>query len=378
MTDVTWLWFGNQPQANMTPTTPATAAEAEHLVGYGATGPNQIEAVTVSGTTRSITVNGTSTRAFATTYNNNPYGPSPMTFLRPTDGSRVNSQITGLFSATYRVTLGDGSQVERTGALIQMASGDIFLRPTAQNVAEWEDITALRSVRILSVTPRDANTYAATVSFSPKIMDVEIVCYAGGTMIRTIDGDRPVETLAPGDLIWTRDNGYQPLRWCGSSQLDQVDLAAAPRLRPVRIAAGALGPGIPHSPLTVSPQHRILVRSAIAQRMFGTRELLAPAKQLLALEGVEVDDRCQAVTYHHLLFDRHEILIANGAEAESLYPGAQALHALNGKALREIQALLPALLQPEAAPPSARPFGTGAKLRRLVIRHAAKGQPLVA
>nr|WP_318272804.1 Hint domain-containing protein [Paracoccus saliphilus] len=378
MTDVTWLWFGNQLQANMDPTTPASTAEAEHLVGYGATGPNQIAAVTVSGTTRTITVNGTSTQAFATTYNNNPYGPSPMSFVRPTDDMNVGSQITGLFSANYRVTMGDGTQVERTGALIQMSSGDIFLRPTAQNVAEWEDITTLRSVKILSVTPGDANTYAATVSFSPQIMDVEIVCFAAGTLIRTISGDRPVETLSAGDLIWTRDNGYQPLRWCGSSHLDGVDLAAAPRLRPVRIEAGALGAGIPRSTLTVSPQHRILVRSVIAQRMFGTRELLAPAKQLLALEGVEVDDRCQSVTYHHLLFNRHEILIANGTEAESLYPGVQALHALDKTALQEIQALFPALMKTKAAPPSARPFGKGAKLRRLVIRHAASGQPLVA
>ena len=37
--------------------------------------------------------------------------------------------------------------------------------------------------------------------------------------------------------------------------------------------------------LTVSPQHRVLVRSRTAQKVFGTDEVLVAAKQLLLLQN---------------------------------------------------------------------------------------------
>jgi hypothetical protein len=47
-----------------------------------------------------------------------------------------------------------------------------------------------------------------------------------------------------------------------------------------------LGPGVPARPLHVSPQHRILLRNRVAQRMFGAAEVLVAAKALLDLPGV--------------------------------------------------------------------------------------------
>ncbi len=92
--------------------------------------------------------------------------------------------------------------------------------------------------------------------------------------------------------------------------------------------AGALGPGHPARPLVVSPQHRILVRSAIAQRMFGSAEVLVAAKQLLSLDGIDVAQDLETVEYFHILFDRHEIVFAKGTETESLYTGPQALRGI--------------------------------------------------
>jgi hypothetical protein len=43
-----------------------------------------------------------------------------------------------------------------------------------------------------------------------------VPCFARGTMIRTPDGERPVETLVGRRLVETRDHGPQPLRWLGS------------------------------------------------------------------------------------------------------------------------------------------------------------------
>ena len=120
-----------------------------------------------------------------------------------------------------------------------MANGDVFFCPSSDSAPAWADIEGLRSVEIIGASPLPANTYVATVSFGPQIFDLDIVCFAAGTLIRTPQGERRVEDLAVGDLVCTADNGPQPLRWRGQRHLDAAELAARPRLRPIRIRARA-------------------------------------------------------------------------------------------------------------------------------------------
>lgn len=234
--------------------------------------------------------------------------------------------------------------------------------------------------------PRDANNNLIktppsiediNTSFTESVID-GAVCFAAGTMISTAVGDRAVEDLREGDLVLTRDHGLQRIRWIGSRRLDARILAAKPNLQPVRISAGALGDGLPIRDLLVSPQHRILLRSAIAQRMFGTHEVLVAAKQLLPLDGVDIASDVTTVEYFHIMFDRHEVIISNGAETESLYTGPQALKSLKGPALEEIFAIFPELRDPDHAVASARFLVSGRQARKLVARHLQHGKPLTA
>ena len=372
---VTWLWFGNTDQLNQTPfTPPPTQSEADEIIGYTRGGPEQIRPVELTGTTVNVWTDSGWTDAFAATYNSRP--TSSFTYDSPT-GGMTPSQITGFFGIEYRLTLPDGTTRDESGVGIQMANGDFFFRPSIDSASAWADIEGLRRVEILDASPLPANTYVATtISFSPDIFDLDIVCFAAGTLIRTPQGERRVEDLAVGDLVCTADNGPQPLRWRGQRHLDAAELAARPRLRPIRIRAGALGQNRPAQDLIVSPQHRILVRSTIARRMFGTDELLVAARQLTALPGVEVELDAPHVTYVHLMFDNHEVVTSNGAESESLYPGPQALHALGQKALAEILAIFPELRDRDEPFPGARPFAEGHRARKLAQRHAANQRPL--
>lgn len=208
-------------------------------------------------------------------------------------------------------------------------------------------------------------------------------CFAGGTRIATARGEVAIEDLAEGDLVLTRDHGPQPLRWIGSTEVSQLRLVKQPKLRPIRIAAGALGfdsegAALPHRDLTVSPQHRILVRSKIAEKMFGEAEVLVPAKQLLQLPGVDIAEEVQPVVYFHLLFDRHEVIFANGAETESLYTGPEALKALPCAAREEILTLFPELAQRDYTPSAARVLVSGRQARKLALRHVQNHKALVA
>lgn len=155
-----------------------------------------------------------------------------------------------------------------------------------------------------------------------------VLCFTKGTQIRTETGNRPVEELEVGDLVVTRDNGLQPIRWIGSRTLDSIDLRAVSSLRPIKIKRGSLATNIPEADLIVSPQHRVLVRSAVAQRMFGALEVLVPAKKLLALDGITQETGEEGVVYYHVLLERHEVIYSNEALTESLYLGEQVQSAL--------------------------------------------------
>ena len=206
---------------------------------------------------------------------------------------------------------------------------------------------------------------------------VDVTCFARGTRIETPRGAVAVEDLRPGDLVLTRDRGAQPLRWVGSSRVDGGTLASTPRLRPIRIRAGALGQHAPAQDLLVSPQHRILVRSKIAQRMFGAAEVLVAAKQLVLLDGIDVAEDLAEVEYFHLLFDRHEVVISNGAETESLYTGPQALRSVGPAARQEILDLFPQLLDEAFVVEAARPLSSGRMGRKLAMRQAQQGRALL-
>ncbi len=206
------------------------------------------------------------------------------------------------------------------------------------------------------------------------------VCFARGALILTDRGERPVEDLCVGDRVQTLDHGWQPIRWTGWQSVDADALAQSDQFCPIRIGAGALGQDLPHVDLVVSPQHRILVRSRIAQRMFGAAEVFVPAVRLLGLPGIA---RAEAVSvdYFHILLDRHEVLIANGAAAESLHLGPVALMSLSDEAQAEIAKLFAGLLAGRL-----RAHGSGTLARqtpprqmaqRLIARHCKNGQPVL-
>ncbi|KGJ17297.1 hemolysin [Paracoccus sanguinis] len=200
-------------------------------------------------------------------------------------------------------------------------------------------------------------------------------CFSAATLIETARGPVAAGDLAVGDMVRTRDAGLQPIRWIGRRALDTAALERAPHLRPIRIRAGALGEGCPAADLVVSPQHRILVRSRIAQRMFGTDEVLVAAKQLCQLDGIDVAQDLSEVVYIHFLFDDHQIVFSNGAETESLLVGPEALKSVGIAARAEILALFPELADHAAVP--ARTVTSGRMARKLAVRHLQNQRPLV-
>ncbi len=164
--------------------------------------------------------------------------------------------------------------------------------------------------------------------------DARLVCFTRGTLIKTDQGERPIEELAAGDMVLTMDHGYQPIRWIGSSKR-----AATGDLAPILIRKGALGND---RDLRVSPQHRMLLQGWQAELLFGELEVLATAKSLLNDQTILRDEGGE-VEYFHMLFDTHEIIYAEGCPSESFHPGQQGWKALDQATRDEILTLFPQL-----------------------------------
>jgi hypothetical protein len=203
-------------------------------------------------------------------------------------------------------------------------------------------------------------------------------CLTRGTLIQTAYGPRPIETLKVGDRIVT-DTGEQAiLRWVYSRTYKASELIGKPKMWPIRITSGALGAGLPLRDMLVSRQHRMLVRSRIAERMFGCTEVLVAAIKLTGIPGIYVDDTVEGIEYFHLLFDRHEVIIAEGTPTESLFTGPEALASLGADAREELFEMFPELAQAGRAPDPARFIPAPGQQKQLIVRHHKNARQLLS
>jgi hypothetical protein len=192
---------------------------------------------------------------------------------------------------------------------------------------------------------KDADRKEVAGELTFKEIENVIPCFTPGALIATPRGEVPVETLREGDRVLTRDNGLQEIRWVGARTLGRDELQRAPNLRPILIRAGSLGGGLPERDLLVSPQHRVLVFGKAPQLYFAESEVLVAAKHLVGRPGIETVDALRT-TYVHFMFDRHEVVLSDGAWTESFQPGDMTLGAMGEPQRDEIITLFPELATP--------------------------------
>lgn len=170
-----------------------------------------------------------------------------------------------------------------------------------------------------------------------------MICFIPGTRIRTETGDVAIEDIREGDRVQTRDDGMQEVLWIGQKCLTGARLHAMPELRPIRLRQGALGVDRPDEDLLVSPNHRMLVTGAPAMALFNTDEVFVRACDLLDDRRVTRDHSLREVTYIHLLFQRHQVVVANGLATESFHPGGGALDTVAPDERRRLMSAVPGL-----------------------------------
>ncbi|WP_052245510.1 Hint domain-containing protein [Halocynthiibacter namhaensis] len=246
-------------------------------------------------------------------------------------------------------------------AFWEASNGDMFIL-----FSEDFDLSRISATGTLSLTESEA---AGTMAVS------DIICFADGTLINTPSGERSIETLKAGDLVSVRNQPAQRIQWIGCSTVNQAALHTNPKLRPIVISQCSLGNGLPLRDLRLSRQHRVVLGSAIARRMFGQDQIFVPAHQLTCIPGVFQDDSCEAVSYYHILLKEHELLTSAGLACESLYLGDQTLTALSSEARQEIATLFPKLQQHGLHKVGAAKVKK-AQVQRFVHRSLANDKPM--
>ncbi|MEO0390712.1 MAG: Hint domain-containing protein [Pseudomonadota bacterium] len=251
--------------------------------------------------------------------------------------STANNLTTGFQLFDLGDTFADGISFAETQTLNEADTGNVHInRGDPSNTDE------------INLRFDEADGYAGGNAHAPETVGIVtfengiIPCYAAGTKITTNRGSVDVSALAPGDMILTRDNGFQPLKWLCATTLGAARLRAEPDLAPIHIQAGAIAPGVPCDDMWVSPQHRMLITGWRAELLAGDAEVLVPARALK--NGTTITQPgALKVQYFHLMMDQHEVIYAQGAPSESLYARELALTEITDQRRSELIRLFPDL-----------------------------------
>ncbi|MFC3615831.1 Hint domain-containing protein [Lutimaribacter marinistellae] len=165
-----------------------------------------------------------------------------------------------------------------------------------------------------------------------KLAQVACVSFTRGTHITMASGAQlPIEELAVGDRVLTRDDGVQQVRWIGRSTV-----RAQGAFAPILIRARVLNN---ENDLLVSPDHRLFVYQRRDEIGAGQSEILVKARHLVNGESVVVQEG-GFVEYFQILFDRHHIIYAEGIAAESMLIDPRTRPALPRELLEKVSPLL--------------------------------------
>ena len=298
-----------------------------------------------------------------------------------TYGAYIEQTFSAAVGSTQNVRLDlvevGGGVSDHTFQIDVLDAGGVSIASVVQTVPNGATVPVSFSFSPTTPTStlRITNTNATnTVASDGGVDNVSVTCFANGTLIDTATGLQAVETLTAGAALRTIDGRFKPLRLILSRAIAPHEMGDD-RLCPVRILAGALGCGLPKRDLLVSRQHRVLVTSIIAQRMFGRAQVLVPAIRLTALPGIFLDKAVASLTYYHLVLQDHDVIFAEGAPTETFFPGPAAIAALPPKARAELALLFPQLRAPDTIAMPAYRLRRPGQERALIARHRKNAKP---
>ncbi len=133
------------------------------------------------------------------------------------------------------------------------------------------------------------------------------MCFMRGTSLKTPTGEICIEDLHAGDLVETVRGETRAIKWIGH-RVYHPSGQSWNSVIPIRVARHALDDRTPHRDLYLSPGHALLIDGVLIR-----------AKDLvngISITPVVPADR-EAIEYFHIVLDTHDVILAEGAPAET-------------------------------------------------------------
>jgi hypothetical protein len=246
-----------------------------------------------------------------------------------------------------------------------MTDGFFLVEPGDRFLGTWTDGTSTYYV-CEDVSSGDVYVYGASIPVGgfPGTLDITnasvvdpspatVLCFGEGSLIATPQGERAVETLTTGDIVLSQNGHPISVKWIGH-QTVMTRFGPAERLRLVRFAAGSLGDGLPTADLTVTADHGMLVEGVICHAgalVNGT-----------SITRVPLSEMGDTYTVYHIETEAHEIILANGAPAETfidnvsrrVFDNYAEFEALYGDVPEMVELPLPRAMSARQVPPRVR------------------------
>ncbi len=172
---------------------------------------------------------------------------------------------------------------------------------------------------------------------------------SGNALLRTPCGPRRADSIRPGDLIVTRDNGLRPVQVIWRRKIDLCEIVAKASNAPVTLNARAVGPMMPQRPLTLAPGHHVLVPGYQLVGDFEGPGGLVEARALAGTNDASFYNRdTDHETFYNFVFDQHEIIVASGLPVASFLPSGSAVARVDEDARTEMVRRFPELRKKSA------------------------------
>jgi len=240
---------------------------------------------------------------------------SPNLVFSSANGNEIKVSDVNDANLTVTLTVGHGTltlsgttglAVTGNGSATVTFSGSVTNINNALNGLSYHTTSTDYVVGDINDTLTIATSDGHTGGTDTDSVQIDVICFYPGTMVRTPEGEVAVETLKTGNLVMSSDGRELPVRWLGRQTVSMV-FADPVRVLPIRIKAGALGENIPARDLLVSPDHALLVDGALIQA-----GALVNGTSILRESKVP-----QTFTYYHVEVDDHSLILAENTPAET-------------------------------------------------------------